>query len=467
MRTTQRKSNPTNKITIVKNKEIIIYKNGEEFKHFKQSETKDLTDNEMFILDYLLKKYSGYEVPNRSSNENDSQLKFSGRRNVEISQTQKLENTNDFFGEDDDKKTEPKLREFFEDIENEDQEGMDEMVKEEVTEIKKLKKGTKTTEEQKVPIQNRNKNNVNYHYEEQIVDAEENEEEESEESPQYIIELESYTSPTFKFIDEKRAEYELINGIKCSLMINGEEKKGILFLGKNGKIIFISFDSKETEIDLYNIKRIYFNIKGSDNLRNYTKKSNDERFIQIIELNNRKTDFKFNNNDDLEYFIKGLISAYKSKASTIDKSIMYQRIKEYAPYEEKNVNIYKSENNRNKIVESTYKKEETNYDKGDNNNYYEKYNYEYTNKNTYRNNINPINNRNPDDIVTTTKVEVFKDGKLINEETKEESHGVVKTLHSYSPDISEYEEYLRKSKLGKSLNNSLNKSIDRIKKTYV
>lgn len=116
-------------------------------------------------------------------------------------------------------------------------------------------------------------------------------------------------------------------------------KKGILFLGKNGKIIFISFDNKETEIDLYNIKRIYFNIKGSDNLRNYTKKSNEERFIQIIELNNRKTDFKFNNNDDLEYFIKGLISAYKSKALTIDKSMMYQKIKQYAPYEEKKLII--------------------------------------------------------------------------------------------------------------------------------
>jgi hypothetical protein len=252
-------------------------------------------------------------------------------------------------------------------------------------------------------------------------------------------------------------------------MINGEEKKGILFLGKNGKIIFISFDSKETDIDLYNIKRIYFNIKGSDNIRNYIKKSNEERFIQIIELNNRKTDFKFNNNDDLEYFIKGLISAYKSKASSIDKNMMYQRIKQYAPYEDKKINYYKSENDRNKIVTSTYKKEENNYTEGGNNNYYEKYNYEYTNKNSYRNNINPINNnRNvDDDIVTTTKVEVFKDGKLINEETKEESGGVVKTLHSYSPDISEYEEYLRKSKLGKSLNNSLNRSIDRIRKTYV
>lgn len=459
MRTTQRKSNPTNKIQIVKNKEIIIYKNGEEFKHFKQSETKDLTDNEMFILDYLLKKYSGYEVPHRSSNENESEMKYSGRKNIEINQTQKYENTNDFFGEDDDRRTEPKLREFFEDIEDENQEGIDEMAKEEVTEIKKLKKGTKITEEQKVPIQN--KNNVNYHYEEQNIDVEDNDEEESEDSPQYIIELESYTSPTFKFIDEKRAEYEIINGIQCSLMINGEEKKGILFLGKNGRIIFISFnDQKETEIDLYNIKRIYFNIKGSDNLRNYTKKSNDERFIQIIELNNRKTDFKFNNNDDLEYFIKGLIRAYKNKVPTIDKNIIYQKIKSYIPYEDENIN-------RNKIVKSTYKKEEKSYGNEDNNQYYENYNYEYK-KNSYRNNNNNINNnRNVDDIITTTKVEVFKGGKLINEETKEETGGVVKTLHSYSPDISEYEEYLRKSKLGKSLNNDLNKSIKRIQKTHV
>ena len=444
MRKTQRK-NPTNKIKIVKNKEIIIYKNGEEFKHFKQSETKDLSDNEMFILDHLLKKYSGYEV--------DSEIKYQGRKN-EINK--KLENNNDFFGEDDDKKTEPKLREFFEDIENENQEGLDEIVNEEVTEVKKLKKGTKTTEEQKVPIQNRN--NINYHYEEQNIDVEENEEEESEESPQYIIELESYTSPTFKFIDEKTAENEIINGIKCSLMINGEEKKGIVFLGKNKKLIFISFnDKKETGIDLYNIKRIYFNIKGSDNLRNYTKKSNEERFIQLIELNDRKTDFKFNNNDDLEYFIKGLISAYKSKVECIDKNIIYQRIKSFIPYEDNNIK-----------VKSTYKKEEKKYGKNYNNNnnrYYEKYNYEY-NSNNYRNNINNIPNKNVDDIVTTTKVEVFKDGKLINEETKEESGGVVKTLHSYSPDISEYEEYLRKSKQGKNLNNDLNKSIDRIRRTY-
>ena len=54
------------------------------------------------------------------------------------------------------------------------------------------------------------------------------------------------------------------------------KKKGLIFLGKNGKVVFVSFeDKKETELNLFNIKRIYFNIKGSDNIRNYAKKSNE------------------------------------------------------------------------------------------------------------------------------------------------------------------------------------------------
>jgi len=41
------------------------------------------------MLDYLLKKYSGYEVPPRTSYGNESDMKYSGRRNVEISQIQR------------------------------------------------------------------------------------------------------------------------------------------------------------------------------------------------------------------------------------------------------------------------------------------------------------------------------------------------------------------------------------------
>ena len=137
------------------------------------------------------------------------------------------------------------------------------------------------------------------------------EEEESEEFPQYIVEVESYTSPKVKNIDEKIAKNELLNGINTCLMIKGQDQKGILFFGQNETIIFVSFEGKkETIISLNNIKRIYFNIKGSVNLRNYKKKNND-RFIQFVELNNKKTDFKFNNDTELEYLIKGLIQTYK------------------------------------------------------------------------------------------------------------------------------------------------------------
>ena len=312
------KSNQIDKIQIFKNKEIVIYKNGEEFKHFRQSEEKELKEDEMYILDFLLKKYSGFEVPPRFSKiENEFEFestedffkKRQGKKNNEIS-------------EEESKKTEPKLKEFFKDIDIEDENGEeveDDIGREEVTEIKKLKKGIKIKEDQKVPIKKKNKE-MNYHYEEENIDIENEEEEESEDTPQYIIEVESYTSPSFKYVDKKKAEEAILNGIKISLMINGEEKKGIIFLGKNEKIIFIFFeDRKETIISLNNIKRIYFNIKGSLNLRNYKKKNNNERFIQFVEYNNQKTDFKFDKNEDLEFFIKGLIQTFKNKSTPIEK----------------------------------------------------------------------------------------------------------------------------------------------------
>ena len=67
MKSKIKKESQSNKISIVKNKEIIIYQSGEEFKCFKQSETKELKEDELYILDFLLKKYSLYEVPPRSS----------------------------------------------------------------------------------------------------------------------------------------------------------------------------------------------------------------------------------------------------------------------------------------------------------------------------------------------------------------------------------------------------------------
>ena len=143
------KPNQIDKIQIFKNKEIVIYKNGEEFKRFRQSEEKELNEDEMYILDFLLKKYSGFEVPPRFSKiENEFEFestedffkKRQGKKNNEIS-------------EEESKKTEPKLKEFFKDIEDENGEEVeDDIGREEITEIKKLKKGIKIQEDQKVPI---------------------------------------------------------------------------------------------------------------------------------------------------------------------------------------------------------------------------------------------------------------------------------------------------------------------------
>ena len=542
MRKVQNNLKQTNKIQIVKNKEIIIYQNGEEFKRFKQSETKDLKENEMYILDFLINKYSLYEIPRKSSKleENDFDFestdeffKKGNSRKNETSFTQKIENSNNFNDEEENRKTEPKLREFFKDVEQEEngEKEYEKTGKEKIIEEKKLRKNIKTTEDIKVPIQKKNRN-INYQYEQENLDVnEENEEMEEfeEEPPQYIIEAESYTSPTIKNIDENRAEKEILNGIRASLMINGQEKKGIIFLGKNEEIIFISFeDKKENCVQLNNIKRIYFNTKGSSNLMNYKKRVNNDRFIQFVELNNKKTDLKFNSNLELEYFIIGLIQTFRNKSTPLDKNLIYQKNNKYFTYSSNKKEINNRNNkysyNNNKINkekerpferknitrtsyykkrnENEYQEVKPNYQKNNyfnkNKNYQyiefsendEKYpnenyeneenfgneendeieveeNYEIEENNENEDNFNENNEGDDDNFITTTITEVFKDGKLINEETKEEYGGVVTSLNSYSPDIDEYEEYLRKSNLRKShaSEDDINRSLDKLKST--
>ena len=130
-------------------------------------------------------------------------------------------------------------------------------------------------------------------------------------------------------MDGQRAVEKVLNGIPSSLFINGKEIIGILFLDKYNNLCFISTeeDDKEIDISLNNIKKIYFNVSGSINLKNYEKKSNLEKFIQFVEMNNKINDIKFNNEEDYEYLIKGLIQIYKNKIEGLDKNIMYQIVK--------------------------------------------------------------------------------------------------------------------------------------------
>jgi hypothetical protein len=94
------------------------------------------------------------------------------------------------------------------------------------------------------------------------------------------------------------------------------------------------------------------------------------------------------------------------------------------------------------------------------NNYYNEDNAENKESNYFgksneviynKNNENEQGNENDDDIIiTTTITEVFKDGELINKETREKKDGVMKSLHVYSPDKDEYEKFLINTKLGKN-----------------
>ena len=451
-------NNNLNKIHIVKNKEIIIYTNGEESNRYHYSEIVEIPSKESeTAISHIKKKYSNFEVENR---------------HTKLDQNKKEK---DFFEEED--KTDPKLKEFFKDVEDED--WSNEGGIETVTENKKYKKGIKTIEEKKFPIKNnyngknylnKNNNNIKEEYVQINEREQSDDEEESEELPQYIIEVESYTSPTFRNVEEKKAEDFVLNGINCSQMVNGIEKVGIIFLGEEQKLIFVCFeDKKETIIDLNYIKRIYFNIRGSVNLRNYIMKNNNEKFIQFVQINNIKLDFKFKNEDDLELFIKGLYVAYKNRTPIINKEIIYKKIEKYFKAassnkkpENKNIIKYNS-NNGYKYHHQQHLINESNHYIKNNINYKEE---EYEEEEEMEDNINNENDNiasnkkeEDDGILTTTVTEVFKNGKLINEETKQEYGGRITKLNSYSPDINEYQEYLRKSKL-KNSDNNINENVE-------
>ena len=467
-------NNYQNKIHIVKNKEIIIYTNGEESNRYHYSEVVEIPSGESKqALEHIQKKYSNFEVENRHTKFDPQKLDDEFESNDELIQnnqksTGKISNKgdveNEFFEEED--KTEPQLKEFFKDVEEGDWSLDQEGGKETLTETKKMKKGIKTIEEQKFQIQN-NYDRKNNNIKEEIVHIdvkEESDEEESEESPQYIIEVESYTSPTFRKVDEKKAEQSILNGIHCSQMVNGVEKVGIIFLGENQKLIFVCFeDKKETIIDLNYIKRIYFNIRGSVNMRNYTMKTNNEKFIQFVQINNTKIDLKFKNEDELELLIKGLYIVYKNKTPIIDKEIIYKNINRHFvvtsinkktdnnTYYSGNYKIHHQEHKINDNNNQLNKNYITNNEKIHNLNYNEE-EYEEDEEVENQENLeynNEINNKEEDGILTTTVTEVFKNGKLINEETKQEYGGRITKLNSYSPDIKEYEKYLNRSKLRK------------------
>ena len=596
-----------NQIKIVKNKEILIYKNGKKYKHFRRTETKKLNENEMYILDYLLNKYMGNEVESDNSENyeynDNNEYEFELNSNEDFSKSKKIKQSYDDENENEEledeerieesnnirksknaknkkkkkskqlydeeeegdeneneneknetniinyskkskksKKTEKseesneeeeiengeeeesletnkkkrkkgkksKISKKMKDLEDEDDDEDDNDVEEkkirkriitrskepnnkvnkksvtkiyngDVVEIKHLKKETKTVKTKKVPNKEKKKKKEEiYEDEEESIDNNNEEEEEKriykykkkEYIPQYITQLQSYTSPTIKFINEEKAEKAVLNGILASLFIYGKEIKGIIFYSKNNILCFISSEGDDIEVNIIldDIKKIYFNIRGSANIMNYEKKS-DERFIQLVEINNKINDIKLNNEEDYEYLIKGLIQIFKNKTSGVDKNLIYQIVRRSVnknPFNSESITqIQKtSMTNRNEIIDNN--ETNNNYINNNYNNYNNIKNIEqnYYNKEEEYNEINNIENNednynynnienkkaNEDDdiIITTTITEVFKDGELINKETRDKIDGVTKSLHVFSPDKDEYEIFLKNTKLGQT-----------------
>ena len=146
-----RQNSYQNKIHIVKNKEIIIYTNGEESKRYHYSEVVEIPSEEAQpAVEHIQKKYSNFEVENKHTKFDPQKMDFDLESNEDFFQknrkstgiiSNKNITENEFLEEED--KTEPQLKEFFKDVEegwSMDQEaGIDTL-----TETKKLKNRIKT-----------------------------------------------------------------------------------------------------------------------------------------------------------------------------------------------------------------------------------------------------------------------------------------------------------------------------------
>jgi len=423
---------------ILKNKEIIIYKNGKKYKHFKKSETKNLKQNEMYILEYLLNKYMDYEVDvDSQQSENNEVYDEEINDNESSHSNMKSKRSNISYEEEEMSRKESIVSKKLKTQKS--KKSNTTIMYGDVVEIKDLKGKKKTTKTKGSALAEKKSKYNRIEYNNYSEENSKNYEtyknlEKNENIPNYITQIESYTSPTIKSISERKAEDSVLNGIESSIFEEGKEKKGILFLAKNSTLCFIPFNGNEDEINinLDVVKKIYFNISGSANIKNYEKKPN-EKFIQLIDRYNKVTDIKFNYEEEYEYFIKGLSVAFRNETPGNDKNVVYQSIKNRIKYD-KNT---EDDSHQNKLRNNGHKNE-------DNYNIEEA---EYVKESKSKNK----NNENDDDIIITTKItEVFKNGELINKQTREKMDGVDKSLHIYSPDMDEYEKFLKTTKLGRN-----------------
>ena len=143
-------------------------------------------------------------------------------------------------------------------------------------------------------------------------------------------------------IPEDQALDSIIYGTCCHRIKNGFPSKGMLSLSDKIPDYLCFSDqvkNKTKTIQLKNIINININ-KMDENLKDYTKRYEEEQFIQI-HINQKIYDFSFDNKNKLFLFIKGLLSLFNSK------NILGSKKKEVENYMEERINTLFEKNNNN------------------------------------------------------------------------------------------------------------------------
>ena len=195
---------------ILKNKEIIIYKNGKKYKHFKKSETKNLKQNEMYIIEYLLNKYMDYEIDIDSQQSENNEVYDEDINDNESSHSNmKSKRSNTSYEEEEISKKESIVSKKMKTQKS--KKSNTTIMYGDVVEIKDLKGKKKTTKNKGSALAEKKSKINRIEYNNYSEENSKNNEtyknlEKDENIPNYITKLKYYTYTTIKSINERKEE---------------------------------------------------------------------------------------------------------------------------------------------------------------------------------------------------------------------------------------------------------------------
>ncbi len=158
----------------------------------------------------------------------------------------------------------------------------------------------------------------------------------------FLHDLKKLYENEIKDIPEDQALDSIIYGTCCHRIKNGSPSKGMLSISDkiSDNLCFSDqVKNKTKSFQLKNVININVN-KMDENLKDYSKRYEEEQFIQI-NINQKTYDFSFHDKNKLLLFIKGLISMFNSNNKLGDKK------KEVGNYMEERINNLFDKNNDN------------------------------------------------------------------------------------------------------------------------